>query len=580
MPLFVALLRAGTTSQWRDDLAVVRGLGFAPVGTEGMLSAVLTQLFSLLPLGGRVLRASLVSACALALASTLLYLLILRLLSPEGRSRLAAALALAGALAASLSTPWQLEGTVAGGGALASGLVLAGLAATRARPLPKAWLLQGTLVGAAATENHFMALALIGALGARALASGKTPSLRGALVGGAAAGAVFAAGLGSVVARRLSGRSWLDLGREGSSARIIWESVRGEHLSVAAPWLEDVGAVALALGLLGAGFGLAARRRRAHALPLAFFVLLLVCSGAADGGRYAEGLAALRLLAVGSLAAFAALGALTALELLREARMPFARPAITLSVALAYALVFMTHEDSSLVADRSAHNAGHTWTEEIFDQLPPESLVLLRSEALAWHLFAARAARADRPDLVVVPLTRLQDASLAGRLLDTEPALLPLLREMLVSGRPTEYALSSLADARPLFVEFDPKWDRRLASHLVPGTFWMRFSPHPLGSSDRSVAIDGARASFERVLASADHPGYRDATTLAVLGAQASEQALVLAALGDRAGLAHALDNLARVEPPGTGTPRVAEELRIRAEAVPKGPLDVSDLLR
>src|SRR5688572_3395581 len=64
VPLFVALTGLAPASQWRNDVAIVRTLGFVPIGAEGVVSAVLAQCASLLPLGGRVLRAALPAALA------------------------------------------------------------------------------------------------------------------------------------------------------------------------------------------------------------------------------------------------------------------------------------------------------------------------------------------------------------------------------------------------------------------------------------------------------------------------------------------------------------------------------------
>ena len=99
LPAVVTVLRASAGSQWRDDLALVRGLGWVPVGGEGVVSAVLTQAFSFLPIGGRVLRASLVSALALALCAFLIFRLTLAILRENhAMPRLAPVLAVVGFL--------------------------------------------------------------------------------------------------------------------------------------------------------------------------------------------------------------------------------------------------------------------------------------------------------------------------------------------------------------------------------------------------------------------------------------------------------------------------------------------------
>src|SRR5688572_19929815 len=58
LPFGLALSRAASSGQWRDDLPAVRDLGLVSVGVGGGLSTVAAQALSLLPLGSRTFRAS------------------------------------------------------------------------------------------------------------------------------------------------------------------------------------------------------------------------------------------------------------------------------------------------------------------------------------------------------------------------------------------------------------------------------------------------------------------------------------------------------------------------------------------
>ena len=80
IPLIVTVFRAGSSPVWRDDLPIVRALGLVPAGTEGRVTTVLVELLSLLPVGGRWLRASWVGALSLSLCSYLIYVLARRVL--------------------------------------------------------------------------------------------------------------------------------------------------------------------------------------------------------------------------------------------------------------------------------------------------------------------------------------------------------------------------------------------------------------------------------------------------------------------------------------------------------------------
>jgi hypothetical protein len=89
-----------------------------------------------------------------------------------------------------------------------------------------------------------------------------------------------------------------------------------------------------------------------------------------------------------------------------------------------------------------------------------------------------------------------------------------------------------------------PSWEKRCFDHLVPQPLWLRFSPHALGRSDRAAALKRGRVAFRRVLDEAKQPTYKDAATIAVLSARGSEQAVLLAMLGDRHSAATMVEDL------------------------------------
>jgi hypothetical protein len=334
--------------------------------------------------------------------------------------------------------------------------------------------------------------------------------------------------------------------------------------------------VSLALALGGAAWALARRRTRWIAAPIAALVIAdLAFPAARTGLLAADPLAPLRLLAVASLAVLAALAVHTlALGLVRS-QFPMARHAAVLLVVFDFTLVLVTGEDSSYVADRRSQNAAEVWTEEAIGNLPPRSLLLVRDPAVAWRLWAARHVRGERPDLVVVPVPLLARGSVAAELLRDEPALAPLVRDLVISGRPSEYALSTLADARPLYVELDPSWDQRLMHHLVPRPLWLGFAPHALGRSDRAVALERGQLAFERVLAAAKSRDYRDLATLSILSSRAREQAVVLAKLGDRDSVQDLLGGLLEIDPDDA----VAAQIAARLESSRRGGVDVAGLI-
>jgi hypothetical protein len=271
----------------------------------------------------------------------------------------------------------------------------------------------------------------------------------------------------------------------------------------------------------------------------------------------------------------AALGAAEALGFVKRVRVPFAQSAAALLLLVALASALGGGDDSNEFLERRLRSATDVWTSTALESLPRGSALVVRDEAIAWRLWSTRIARGDRPDLTIVPLALLDRGSLGVRLLAQQPALAPLIRETALAGKPGEFAMSTLADAAPVYVELDPHWDRHVIDHLAPGSFWMSFAPHPLGRSDREGRADETRRALERVRLAASRSASRDPDTLAMLASSASQEAAVLAALGDQEA---ALDLLADLRATDPSHPLLASlGPRLRAER--KSRIDVAALL-
>ncbi|HEX3594294.1 MAG TPA: hypothetical protein VHU80_04305 [Polyangiaceae bacterium] len=578
VPLGLTALRVGPSPEWRDDVALVESLGFVPLGGEGTPSALLSELAALLPIGGRVLRAGLVGAIGAGLAGAVVYALARRLLTANAATpRLGPPLALAAALTATLSPSFQLEGTRAGGVTLAAGLaVTVLLAVARADGTVRSAFVLGALFGLTAAESRMTACALLFALAVRAVLTPQVPTRRTLAASFAGAAVVWTFFAIPFFVRPYSLRSSLSLGVDLSTRVGALAGVAAPRSGALAAWAVDMGPIALGLGLGGLAWGLFRKRLRADVAPLA---LLVGASAVAPIGGVsplsADPLSGLELVSLSALAAAAVLGVQTAALALRRARVPLAQPASVLLVVFHLTLVFGAIEGSANVVTESTGLGADVWTDEAESELPPGALVLARSPTLAFRLWESRIVRGDRPDLVIVPLSLLSQGRVAAELVHDEPALVPLVRDVAMNGRASEYALAALADARPLYVELDPEWDKRLLDHLRPTPLWLGFTPHTLGRSDRSSALaaeDGRRA-FRRVLGVAKGVPLGDRATLAVLGAQAREQAVVLAALGDRDSARRVLGDLGRIEPRSDFAAKLTERLTAR------GPVDARALL-
>lgn len=576
----VTALRVAPTSQWRDDAAIVTSLGFVPFGGEGGPSALLAELLSLVPIGGRVLRAGLVGAVGAGLAGSTIYALALSVLGAAARlPRLSPLLALSAALTATLSPAFQREATTCGGAVLAVALALLAISwrARRDDVHPsKAALISGMLFGLVLAERRLAAGLLFSFLCADALLSGAIPPRRTVLAWVTGAGAMWGFFLVPLLVRPMAEHAWIHLGTALSSRSSLVPQPLLDYRDPLASWAIELGPLALALGLAGLVSGIIAGSTRRVVVPLAGWIVLSLAIPHPSPSALAEDpLSSLDLLATAGLAIAAVLGVQTAVTVLRGFRVPFAEPAGVLLVVFHFTLVFVAAERTSDIVSAASGLGAEVWTDEALAELPANALLLVRSPALAFRLWSARIARGERPDVVVVPLALLGRGSVAQRVLDDEPAMGPLIRDVTMTGKSSEYALTELADVRPVYVELDPSWDQRLLSHVRPAPLWLSFVPHTLGRSDRTSALAEAegRRAFSRVLDVAQSVPGGDRATLSMLGARAREKAIVLAALGDRDSARRSLAELARVEP----SPELAAKLEEQLQG--KGGLAMRDLL-
>ncbi len=581
LPFSVALSRAASSGQWRDDLPAVRDLGLVAVGVGGGLSTLVTQALSLVPLGPRSFRAAFGGALALAIAARLLYGLVRRVLveasstaairgeAPTARwPRLASLLAAIAALTTALSPTWQREGTVGGGAMLATAVTLAALTialrivASGTVAPPGLWIAHGALTGAAFAESPPAGLAVVVAAAAlglvrrfgRAGASDlRLPSPR--ILGLALTSALFVAALllTPLALRPLAPRTWIDVGRALSAVSLSAFDTASARTTALTAWTREIGPASLGIAAFGAAVALQGGKTRALIAPfLAWIVLDTLLPARAAGVLSADPLTALRSLAVAAIAVGSALGVHTATARLLESKIPMARAAATLVVVFHLTLVALTSEEAGFAADRSEQLAAEAWTDEAFGRLEPRSAVLVRSPAIAWRLWAARLLRGERPDVVVIPVHLLDKGRVASSLVAVDRGLEPLLRDFALTNEPSEFSLSKVADVRPLHVEFDAAWRPRLSTHLLISGLWLKYLPQPLGPSDRKQSVPLTEVPLRRVLTAVTATILPDAPTSAVMQSTLRAHATVIGSLGDHAaaeGFLGKIDELAARDP-------------------------------
>jgi hypothetical protein len=554
-PFAIAVTRAASAGQWRDDLPAVRDLGLVAVGVGGGLSTVVTQALCLVPLGPRTFRAALGSAIALAVASRLLYGLVRRALALSGTGpgaidpspRLGAALAAIATLTAALSPTFQREATVGGGAMISVALVLAalslGLRMLQDAGTAHAWIGLGALLGATFAESPPAALATASMIGALLLARRiaplgmrlRVPSGRVVILASAFAVAAAALLLAPLALRPLAPRPWADVGRALSAAGISGLDAAGARTTALAAWIREVGLVSLGIAAFGAGVALLRPRLRPIVAPLLALVALdTLLPAKVAGVLSADPLTVLRSLAVAAIAVASALGVREIVARILDARFPMARAAAVLVVVFHLTLAALTSEEAGFSTDRSEQLAAEVWADEALGQLEPRSAVLVRSPAIAFRMWAARLLRGERPDVVVIPIPLLGRGRVASSLLAEEREIEPLLMDFALTGAPSEFALSKVADVRALHVELDPAWSKRLVGHLRIDGLWLEYAPQPLGPSDRRQSSTAAAAPLRRVIAAVSDAAVPESPTAAIVATALRADANVLDALGER----------------------------------------------
>jgi hypothetical protein len=553
LPLGFALSLAASSPQWRDDAAVVRGLGLSLAPGAGATSTFGFLALRLLPLGNMAFRASLVASLGLALAGFLLFRGIERALAGREPSPLNPLVALLATCTAVLSPSLLREGSVGGGASVALALGLALLLGSTGSLTARRWAGLGAGLGLLLAENAVLAVVVAAALLVRTLVLRPRTVERGFSFAAAGFAGVALLVLVPVLVRPLAPSSWLGVGLAhgfGDLKHLDIQSLRNRGLGA---WISQVGLAAGGLSALGLALGLLRGASRGWALALLVPLGLdLLVPATSSGLLTADPLAPLRQLALCSAAALSALGLQQIVLFLLSSRLPMARPAGVLALASHAALVTLVAEEAIPQADRNRNLGAEVWTDQAIELLPASSLLLVRSEALLWRLWAARLGSGMRPDITVVPVPLLGRGKVAGALLHEEPALATLLRDVSATGEPSEFGLSTVADVRPLFLELDTRSDRRLASHTTSEALWLRFAPQPYGSSDRRAGRNAATTAFYRVVAAARRQDPHDEATLEVLAAHTRSLAIASALVHDRESVALALDQLAalRRDPP------------------------------
>jgi hypothetical protein len=536
VPLAFGIWSLRADPSWADDAAIVRDLGFVPMGFEGSVSTLATQLLALLPLGARFLRASLIGVLSLALASRLLFGVLNELLERRGSTPLNPALACFASSIWALAPAVQAEAGRAGGALPALALVLCTqrlAAAAFGRGESGLLAAAGLAWGATLAESQ-AAGACVGVwLLTLAIGAGRRRLARELwrLVATCAGVLALAASLRWLPSHAMVLPSSAALGSTGTGEVAAPVTLLELGRGVGAGWMHELGGVTLGLAAAGLLLTLGSRplRRQASAWLSCALLQLLVVAWPGAG----EPPPVLGILSTLGVSAFFPLGVQALVLWLWACRLPLSRPAAVLTVTFAATLV-VSRADRTAATPFAPPSGVLAWTEAALGQLPPQSLVLVQSPELALRLLAARTLYGSRPDVMIVSSTLLSASALQSDTALTEPSLLPLLRELWVNGAADEYSLSRLADLRPVFTELDPAFDRRLLEHLRPDGVWLGVSAHALGPSERRAGAARSRGELHHLLELAGGITALDSTTRRQLADAVAGQALLFVQLGER----------------------------------------------
>jgi hypothetical protein len=590
----VSASRVSPTPEWFGDFTLLRAWSDSAIGVCGIVTDTLSSLVRPIPLGTPAQRYGWIAALGAACIAATIYRLILATLhATSGGVMVERWLALGGALLVTLSASAQTLATTSSGSTLA---IFGALAAV--------WqvvrLLDG-LNGSGGSDASLARQALaIGATLGLTWLENPVAGLLGTLVAGslwtrAATQALlrlksrFVLGVVFVVVTLgvpfwLARRSFVGVRVE----RPLWSglgpwTISGSIRSVWAEWVQALGPVWFGVGLLALLAGMLAPDRGRLRWVLASLLTCLIL-GYVGLDDTAASHAVLGMVGATAVVAAASKGLRDISNNLARWQPRMAGLGATLAVLSQTVSVLARNDEAAFANDHYRSIGADAWTDEALSQLPAGAVVLVRTRPILEHMLAAQVVDGVRPDLLIVPLERVTEPALVASLVAAEPALLPLIRDITINGRPSENAISSLADARPLFTEFDPRWETRLAEHLLVQPFFHRVYSQTLGRSDRASALLQGQRALARLLATTE-PSERgtlsaraagDRLTRQVIEARLQEQVTLLLALADR----QAIDGLLNLYSDHFGQTPWLLAVRQRLQQHPRGSVDAFDLLK
>ena len=486
LPFVAAVAHAGLVDDGAHDAAILRGLGLA-ASRWPTPDGVLAAPFIALPVGTLVFRLALPSAVSAALASAALFVLARRVAARvigDETPRLVAAVATFAALATTLGRPWQVEATGPLGATIGAAAALGAMAwVAREADAPDAsWRTRLRLDGLAGRMLPVLAASL-------------------ALV------VIFAL-------RRAHGGPPV---AEPTAWTWIFDRAR-----VTSFVMRDVGAVTTLLAALGLGVALIAARSRwvGAGLALAGAVAAAFVGWGANVGP--ERFSAFALVVAAVVQSFAGLGLTWVVRRVARLRLPLATASAAMVALLGAAFPAIAYDEATFAREAKSALERVDWGRAIVGDAPDGALVVLEDRRATERLVAAGLIGELPTFLEIVPLDDIGGPMVRAALART-PSLVPLVRDVTLTGLPTEVALSNLAADHAVHLVYNARFERALARHLVPAGALDRFEPEPRGVADRKRGVELAEEALAPVITATREADARamGGSTAALLGARA-----------------------------------------------------------
>jgi hypothetical protein len=529
VPAVLAASHLPNVADAAHDRGVCRVLGLHAQPWR-MLDTIFGVLFAVLPLGTWASRAALGGALVTAAAGVLLYDITRRLLLARfAPSNLSDAVAAVSASTALVGAPWQVEAVSVGSSVVGATLILfvVGLLMHAADDAsPQAWRIAAASLGLALGQepSAFASAAAAGLACVGATSRGRASLLRAVRADKKALAAAFAAGLIplflALVQTRLRGSIC------GSAAFEGW----GRE---AVPWTasplafarQEIGPVLALLAGAGAAIAVLTERGRPAAAGMTAVVVAGALCGAMGAPMGPRAFAAPVLASCGAIAALAGMSMFAIVHAVSMARIPLARTAAALFVVLELVVPVEAADEALVRGAKSAAGTASSWDDVAWGALEPRTVVLTDDDRVRERAFAADVQALLRSDIVVAggPQSGIHSGPFATD-------LVPLWRDLALSGAPSEASLSALASVRPVVASYDVAWGAAVGRHLVPMEIFERLEPEPRAASDRRRALEAFALDRQAFKIRLDGDPELLATTASLLTARAK----LLAFIGER----------------------------------------------